>query len=116
MKTLIRTKRRDATVERGAPFHPTISFVTPNGFTIGHPRARPRCFEIESFILVSAKVRDKGYSPSLNTKIYRDEGYSPSLDLVIDRDEVYSPSPESVSISCNQNTLFLTVLPQTPRA
>jgi hypothetical protein len=50
MKTLIRTRRRDATVERGACFHPTIGSVTPNRFTTGHPRARPRCSEIESFL------------------------------------------------------------------
>jgi hypothetical protein len=50
MKTLIRTRRRDATAERGACFHPTIGSVTPNGFTTGHPRARPRCSERESFL------------------------------------------------------------------
>jgi hypothetical protein len=44
-------QRRDATAERGVCFHPTIGSVTPNGFTTGHPRARPRCSEIESFLL-----------------------------------------------------------------
>jgi hypothetical protein len=37
MKTLIRTRRRDVTAERGVRFHPTIGSVTPNGFTTGHP-------------------------------------------------------------------------------
>jgi hypothetical protein len=57
--------------------------------------------------------RDEGYSPSPDSVIDRDEGYSPSPDSVIDRDEGYSPSPDSVSISCDQNTLFFTVLPRT---
>jgi hypothetical protein len=50
MKTLIRTRRRDVTAERGACFHPTIGSVTPNRFTTGHPRARPRCSEREFFL------------------------------------------------------------------
>jgi hypothetical protein len=37
----------------------------------------------------------------------RDEGYSPSPNTGIDKDEGYSPSPGSVSILCDQNSLFL---------
>jgi hypothetical protein len=44
----------------------------------------------------------------------RDEGYSPSPNTEIDKDEGYSPSPGSISIFCDQNSLFpLSVLPQT---
>jgi hypothetical protein len=39
------------------------------------------------------------------TKV-RDEGYSPSPYTRIDEDEGYSPSPYSVSIPCDQNSLF----------
>jgi hypothetical protein len=37
----------------------------------------------------------------------RDEGYSPSPNTEIDKDEGYSPSPGSISIFCDQNSLFL---------
>jgi hypothetical protein len=59
MKTLIRTRRRDATTERGARFHPTIGSVTPNVFTTGHPRARPRCSERESFLPAQRQLGTK---------------------------------------------------------
>jgi hypothetical protein len=37
----------------------------------------------------------------------RDEGYSPSPNTKIDKDEGYSPSPGSISIFCDENSLFL---------
>jgi hypothetical protein len=67
-KTLIISTRRDATAERGARFHPTVGSVTPNGFTTSHPRARPRCFEIQSPTSSSTEVKDEGYSPSPDTE------------------------------------------------
>ena len=67
-KTLIRTTRCDATVQKGARFHPTIGSVTPNGFIIGHPELRPRCSEIQSLTSSSTEVRDKGYSSSTDTE------------------------------------------------
>jgi hypothetical protein len=41
MKILIRTGKCEAITERGACFLPTIGTFTPDGFTTGHPRARP---------------------------------------------------------------------------
>jgi hypothetical protein len=39
-KTLIRDNTKgQATVERGARFHPTVGIVTSNGFTTSHPQA-----------------------------------------------------------------------------
>ena len=39
-KTLIRNNTKgQATVERGARFHPTVGSATPNGFTTSHSRA-----------------------------------------------------------------------------
>ena len=39
-KTLIRDNTRgQATVERGARFHPIVGLATPSGFTTSHPRA-----------------------------------------------------------------------------
>jgi hypothetical protein len=60
--------------------------------SLATPELRPRCFEIQSLTSSSTKVRDEGYSPSPYTGIDEDEGYS--------------PSPDSVSIPCDQNSLF----------
>jgi hypothetical protein len=46
----------------------------------------------------------------------RDEGYSPSPNTGIDKDEGYSPSPGSVSILCDQNSLFTFNPSSDPRA
>jgi hypothetical protein len=51
------------TAERVARFHPTVGSVTSDRFTTSHPRARPRCFKIQSPTSSSTKVKDKGYSP-----------------------------------------------------
>jgi hypothetical protein len=68
--------------------------------SLATPKLEPRCFEIQSLTSSSTEVRDEGYSPSPNTKIDKDEGYS--------------PSPGSISIFCDQNSLFpLSVLPRT---
>jgi hypothetical protein len=56
--------KRDATAERGARFHPIVGSVTPNEFTTSHPRARPRCYVIQSLTSISMEVKDEGYSPS----------------------------------------------------
>jgi hypothetical protein len=61
--------------------------------SLATPELKPRCFEIQSLTSSSMKVRDEGYSPSPNTEIDKDEGYS--------------PSPGSISIFCDQNSLFL---------
>jgi hypothetical protein len=61
--------------------------------SLATPKLRPRCSEIQSLTSSSTKVGDEGYSPSPNTGIDEDEGYS--------------PSPGSVSILCDQNSLFL---------
>jgi hypothetical protein len=61
--------------------------------SLATPELRPRCFEIQSLTSISMEVRDEGYSPSPSTRIDKDEGYS--------------PSPDSVSILCDQNSLFI---------
>jgi hypothetical protein len=61
--------------------------------SLATPELKPRCFEIQSLTSSSTEVRDEGYSPSPNTEIDKDEGYS--------------PSPGSISIFCDQNSLFL---------
>jgi hypothetical protein len=75
--------------------------------SLATPDIKPRFFEIQSLTSSSRKVRDEGYSPFPNTEIDTDEGYSPSPNTKIDKDKGYSPSPGSISILCDQNSLFL---------
>jgi hypothetical protein len=62
MKILIRTGKCGVTAERGVRFLPTIGTVTPDGFTIGHPKLDHDALR-EILSLCSTTVRDEGYSP-----------------------------------------------------
>jgi hypothetical protein len=62
METLIRTKRRDVTVERGARFYPTIGSFTLMDLPLATPELDHDALRDNSFFRLS-NSRDKGYSP-----------------------------------------------------